>query len=106
MPKYLFQGSYSPDGLRGVLEEGGSKRRKAAEHAVSSVGGTLEAYYFAFGDNDFYVIVDLPDNVSATATSLVGNVSGAFNIKTVVLLTPEEVDEAVMRSVDFRPPGG
>ena len=105
MPKYLFHGSYTPEGFRGLLDEGGSKRREAAEQALKSVGGTLEAFYFSFGDNDFYIIVDLPDNVSTTAVSFVGNVSGAFSIKTIVLLTPEEVDEAIKKSVDFRPPG-
>ena len=105
MAKYLFQGSYTEEGLRGLLDEGGSKRREAAEQVIQSVGGTLEAYYFAFGDNDFYVIVDMPDNVSTTAVSLVVNVSGAINVKTVVLLTPEEVDQAVKKTVDYRPPG-
>jgi uncharacterized protein with GYD domain len=105
MPKYLFHGSYTPEGLRGLLAEGGSKRREAAEQALKSVGGTLEAFYFSFGDEDFYIIVDLPDNVTTTAVSFVGNVSGSFRIKTVVLLTPEEVDEAIKMSVDFRPPG-
>ncbi len=105
MPKYLFQGSYTEEGLRGLLEEGGSKRREAAEQVVKSVGGTLEAYYFAFGDNDFYVIVDTPDNVSITAASLIVNASGAVKVKTIVLLTPEEVDQAVKRTVDYRPPG-
>jgi uncharacterized protein with GYD domain len=105
MPKYLFHGSYTPEGFRGLLDEGGSKRREAAEQALKSVGGTLEAFYFSFGDNDFYIIVDLPDNVSTTAVSFVGNVSGSFSIKTIVLLTPEEVDEAIKKSVDFRPPG-
>lgn len=105
MPKYLFHGSYTPEGFRGLLDEGGSKRRQAAQQALKSVGGTLEAFYFSFGDDDFYIIVDLPDNVSTTAVSFVGNVSGAFNIKTIVLLTPEEVDEAIEMNVDFRPPG-
>ena len=105
MPKYLFHGSYTPEGFRGLLDEGGSKRRQAAEQALKSAGGKLEAFYFAFGDNDFYIIVELPDNVSTTAVSFVGNVSGSFSIKTIVLLTPEEVDEAIKMSVDFRPPG-
>jgi uncharacterized protein with GYD domain len=105
MPKYLFYGSYTPEGLQGLLEEGGSKRIEAAKQALRSAGGSLEAFYFAFGENDFYIIVDLPDNVSTTAVSFVGNVSETFSIKTVVLLTPEEIDEAVKMSVDFRPPG-
>ena len=105
MPKYLFHGSYTEEGLKGLLEEGGSKRREAAEQVVRSVGGTLEAYYFAFGDSDFYVIVDTPDNVSTTAASLIVNASGAVKVKTVVLLTPEEVDQVVKKTVDYRPPG-
>jgi uncharacterized protein with GYD domain len=105
MSKYLFHGSYTPEGYRGLLEEGGSSRVEAARQALSSVGGSLEAFYFAFGDDDFYIIVDLPDHVSTTAVSFVGNVSGAFRIQTIVLLTPEEVDEAIQKVVDFRPPG-
>ena len=105
MPKYLFQGSYTEKGLSGLLKEGGSKRRDAAEQVIKSVGGTLEAYYFAFGDNDFYVIADMPDNVSTSAASLIVNASGAVKVKTIVLLTPEEVDQAVKKTVDYRPPG-
>ena len=105
MPKYLFHGSYTAEGLRGLMDEGGSKRVEAAQQALGSAGGTLEAFYFALGDDDFYIIVDLPDNVSASAVSFVGNVSGTFSIRTVALLTPAEVDEAVALSVDFRPPG-
>lgn len=105
MSKYLFHGSYTAGGIEGLMAEGGSGRVEAARRALGSVGGTLEAFYFAFGDDDFYIIVDLPDNVSTTAVSFIGNASGTFTIKTVVLLTPEEVDEAVAMSVDFRPPG-
>lgn len=105
MPKYLFHGSYTPEGYKGLLDEGGTKRREAAQQALSSVGGKLEAFYFSFGEDDFYIIVDLPDNVSTTAVSFAGNVSGTFGIKTIVLLTPEEIDEAINMSVDFRPPG-
>jgi uncharacterized protein with GYD domain len=105
MPKYLFYGAYTPEGYRGLMEEGGIKRREAAEKALASVGGSLEAFYFSFGENDFYIIVNLPDNVTTTAVSFVGNITGTFIIKTIVLLTPEEVDEAIEKKVDFRPPG-
>lgn len=105
MPKYMIQGSYTEQGLKGLLEEGGSKRQEAAEQALASLGGTLEAYYFAFGDNDFYAVVDLPDNVSVAATSLAGVASGSIKTKTIVLLTPEEVDQAVEKTVAYRPPG-
>jgi uncharacterized protein with GYD domain len=87
------------------MKEGGSKRIEAAKQAWESVGGSLEAFYFSFGENNFYIIVNSPDNITTTAVILAGNVSGTFNIKGVALLTPAELDEAVKKSVDFRPPG-
>lgn len=105
MQKYLFHGSYSPEGYKGLLAEGGSGRIEAAREALKSAGGSLEAFYFSFGENDFYIIVNLPDHVSTTAIILAGNASGAFGIRGEVLLTPEEMDEAVRKSIDFRPPG-
>ena len=105
MPKYLIQGSYSNEGLKGLLEEGGSKRREAAEQATKRAGGRLEAFYYAFGKNDFVIIVDLPGNVDATALSLTANASGAVNSRITVLITPEEVDQATKKTVKFRPPG-
>ena len=105
MTKYLFYGSYSPEGYSELMKEGGSKRIEAAKKALGSVGGSLEAFYFSFGENDFYIIVDLPDNVTTTAVTLAGNVEGAFSIKGIPLLTATELDEAVKKSVDFRPPG-
>jgi len=101
----LIQGSYTEKGLSRLLKEGGSKRRDAAEQVIKSVGGTLEAFYFGFGDNDFYILADIPDNVSGSAASLIVNASGAVQMKTTVLLTPEEVDQAVRKSVKYRPPG-
>ena len=106
MAKYLFQASYSIEGMQGLLRDGGSSRREAAENLLASVGGSLEAFYYAFGDNDLYIIADLPDNAAATATSLVVGASGAGSIKTTVLMTPETVDEAVGRTVNYQPPGG
>ena len=105
MPKYLFHGSYTQEGLKGFLKEGGSKRREATKQLIESVGGTLESYYFAFGDYDFYLIAEVPDNVSAAAVSLIANASGAVKVKTVVLLTPEEVDQVAKTTVEYRPPG-
>ena len=105
MPKYLFQGSYVGEGLKGLLKEGGSKRRETVEQTVKGMGGTLEGFYYAFGDDDVFVIVDLPDNVSTAALALLVNASGAVRIKTIVLLTPEEVDQAIRKSVEYRPPG-
>jgi uncharacterized protein with GYD domain len=105
MPKYLIVGSYSDEGLKGLLKEGGSKRRDAAEQSVKGLGGRLEAFYYAFGEHDFVVIADLPSNVDATALSLTANMSGTVKSGMTVLITPEEVDQATKRTVKFRPPG-
>ncbi len=105
MQKYLFYGSYTPEGYKGLLNEGGSVRIDVAKRALQSVGGSLEAFYYSNGEQDFYIIVNLPDNVSSTAVTLAGNASGTFRIRAVSLLTPEEMDEAVKQKVDFRPPG-
>ena len=105
MPKYLVNASYTEAGLKGLLKDGGSKRREVVAQLVKGLGGTLEAFYYAFGDDDIFAIMDLPDNVSATASSLVINAAGAAKMKITVLLTPEEVDQATKTSVNYRPPG-
>lgn len=98
MPKYLIQANYVGDGVKGLLKEGGTSRRAATERAVKSLGGTLEGFYYAFGETDAYAIVDVPDNVSMAAIALTAGASGAVAVKTTVLLTPEEVDEAVKKA--------
>ena len=92
MPKYLVSGSYPTEGLKGLLKEGGTKRVEATKQAIESLGGTLEAFYYAYGYNDCYFIVDQPDNVNAIGGILLANASGAVKLKTTVLITPEEVD--------------
>ena len=106
MAKYLLKASYTIDGVKGVLKDGGSGRRAAVEETVRGLGGSLESFYFAFGDTDAYVVVDLPDNATATAISLVVNSAGGAQVTTVPLMTPEEADEATKKSVEYRPPGG
>jgi uncharacterized protein with GYD domain len=105
MAKYLITASYTAEGAKGVLKEGGTKRRQAAEQAIKSAGGKLEAFYFAFGDSDAFVIIDAPDHASVAAASLTINASGAVRTKTVVLLTPEEIDQATKKSTTYRAPG-
>lgn len=105
MAKFLFTGSYTSEGARGVLAEGGTRRREVAEQIVTSLGGTVEAYYFGFGSDDFYLIADLPDNAAAAAGAMTASASGAMGIRTTVLLTPEEVDAASKMSPSFRAPG-
>ena len=105
MARYLFEVSYTPSGVAGVMKEGGSGRRDMVEKLVANVGGTLEAFYFTFGSTDAILIAELPDHETAAAISLTVAASGAASAKTVVLLTPEEIDRATQQSVAYRPPG-
>lgn len=105
MPKYLVQANYIGDGIKGLVKEGGSSRRTSAESAVKAVGGRVEAFYYAFGECDAYIIADMPDNVSMAAMALAVNASGAVTLKTTVLLTPEEVDAATKKMPAYRAPG-
>jgi uncharacterized protein with GYD domain len=105
MAKFLLCGSYTTEGAKGVLKDGGTGRQAAVQKAIEGLGGSIESFYFAFGDADVYVVVDLPDSVSAAALSIAVNSQGAVELRTVPLLTPEEMDEAAKKSVDYRPPG-
>ena len=105
MPKYLYHGSYTDKGLQGLMKDGGTKRMEVTRKAIESLGGKMEAYYFAFGSNDFYIIAEAPDNVNAITGSLVANASGTVKLSITVLISPEEVDQAVKKTMDWRPPG-
>lgn len=105
MAKYLISGSYTQAGIKGVLAEGGSGRRAAVEKLATSVGGSVESFYYGFGGDDFYVTVDLPSREAAAAVAMTVAASGAVTPRTVVLLTPEEVDAATKLSPSYRPPG-
>lgn len=106
MPKYLVQASYIGDGVQGLRKEGGSARRSVLEKACASVGGSVEGFYFAFGDSDVVTILDLPDNVTAAGIALLVGSSGKIDLHTTVLLTPEEIDAAAKVGADYTPPGG
>ncbi len=105
MPKFMIVGSYTAEGTKGLLKDGGSGRRTAIEKLAKSAGGKIESIYFAFGEEDVFVIGDFPDNASAAAVSLAVGASGAVRARTVPLLTIEEIDVASRKSVDYRKPG-
>ena len=105
MKKYLIKASYSPDGIKGVIEDGGTKRKLAIEQMLAGMGGKMEAFYYALGDHDVYVIWELPDDISAAAIGLRINASGLASISTTVLLSPEDIDAASKMSVNYRTPG-
>ncbi len=105
MARYLFEGRYNSEGIKGVLKEGGSGRKAAVEAAAKSMGGRVEGYYFAFGETDVYVIVDGLDHVSAAALAMGISSTGAVGVKTTVLLTVEEIDQAAKKTLAYRAPG-
>jgi uncharacterized protein with GYD domain len=105
MPKYLYEVRYTVEGAKGLARDGGSGRRAAIAKMVEGLGGKLEAFYYALGENDLYVIVDAPDNVSAATASLTVNQGGGATVKTVALLSPEEMDAVGKKAVEYHPPG-
>lgn len=106
MPKYLFTASYTQEGVKGLLKEGGSSRKETLDNLIRGMGGSMEAFYYAFGGDDAVVIVEFPDDATATGVSLAISASGAVkNVQTTVLIDPETIDEAIKKTVDYRPPG-
>jgi len=102
----MFQASYSAEGIKGVLKDGGTGRRTAVEAAVKSLGGKLEGFYYAFGETDVYVIVDGIENATAAAFSMgIGSTGTKRQLKTTVLMTPEEIDQAGKKTMSYRAPG-
>lgn len=105
MAKYLIEASYTAEGVQGLLKEGGSGRRKAIEHLIQAAGGTVESLYFVFGDDDVIVVVDLPDNTTMAAVSLAVSAAGGATSTVRVLLSPEEIDAAGKKTIEYRSPG-
>lgn len=105
MAKYLVAGSYTPDGMPGLMQDGGTGRVAKVTRMIEGLGGTVEAFYYGFGDHDVYLIVDLPDNETAAAVSMAVNASGAVVLSTTVLMTPEQVDAAARKAVGYQAPG-
>ena len=105
MPKYLVSASYTAEGAKGLLKDGGTKRRQAIEAAIKGVGGRVEAFYFAFGEHDVYVIVDAPDNAAIAAVTIAVGAAGGAVSRTTVLLTAEELDQATKKKPNYIPPG-
>ena len=105
MPKYLLQANYVGDGVKGLLKDGGSKRRAVVEKFFKSLGGSLEAYYYAFGDTDLYIIAEFPTHAAAPACALTVAATGTVTVKTMVLLTPEDIDAATKLKPTYSAPG-
>src|SRR5262245_35408270 len=106
MAKFMMKASYTAEGTKGLLKDGGTARRAAVQKMIEGLGGRVECFYFTFGDPDAFAIVDVPDSVTITAASLAVNATGGARVSTTVLLTAEQVDEALKKKVSYRGPGG
>jgi uncharacterized protein with GYD domain len=105
MPKFLIKVSYSAEGVRGLIKDGGSKRRAVVQKLIEGMGGKMEAFYYAYGADDALIIADLPDATSGLAISLTVNATGAVRLSTTPLITPEEIDAAGKKTIDYKAPG-
>lgn len=105
MAKYLFEGTYTAEGAKGVQKEGGTARKRAVEQVAGSVGGKVEAFYFTFGERDYVIIAELPDNAAAVALSVAVSASGATHPRTTQLMAPEEFDAVAKKQASYRAPG-
>jgi uncharacterized protein with GYD domain len=105
MKKYLIRASYNANGVKGLIVDGGSKRKSEVQKMMAGLGGKVESFYYAFGEHDAYIIIELPDDVSAAAAGLRVNSTGLVSISTTVLLSPEDIDAASKKSVNYRAPG-
>ncbi len=105
MPRYMIDVSYTREGIQGIMKEGGSSRADMVGKMLADLGGSVESFYFAFGENDVVLIADLPDNATAAAIGIAVGASGAAVTKTTVLLTPAEIDVATHKTVAYRAPG-
>jgi uncharacterized protein with GYD domain len=105
MAKYLFEANYVGEGIKGLMREGGTKRRDAVVEALKSVGGSVDSFYYAFGDTDVLGVFDIPEPADAAALSLMVNSTGAVNLRLKPLMTPEDIDAASKRTPSYRAPG-
>ena len=105
MKKYLIKASYNSNGVKGIMKDGGSKRKSEVQKMIEGMGGKLESFYFAFGEHDAYVTVELQDDITAAAVVSKVNAFGVVSVTTTVLLTPEDVDAALKKSVSYKAPG-
>ncbi len=105
MARYLISGTYTAEGAKGLLAKGGTARRSAVEEMLKGLGGSVESFYFAFGGTDFFVVAEVPDAATAAAVALTVSGAGGVRATTTVLLTPEEIDQAMAKKVGYRPPG-
>lgn len=98
MPHYLVQVAYNENAWQ-TLVKNPHDRMEAVRPAVESLGGKIKEGYFAFGDYDAALIVEMPDNVAASALAIAFAAGGACKtVKTTPLMTSAEAVEAFKKA--------
>lgn len=105
MSKYLFEVRYTAEGARGLASEGGRSRLVDVSALAESLGAKLDRFFYALGDVDLYVIAEMPDALTAAAFSLAIDKGGGATVKTILLISAQEMDAVVHKAVNYRPPG-
>jgi uncharacterized protein with GYD domain len=105
MPKYLLEASYTSEGLQALIRDKATGRREAITRAVEATGGKVETLYFSFGEHDVVIVMEVNDNVSAAAIAIRVSASGLVRTKITPLLTIEEVDQSIQKTIEYRAPG-
>ncbi|MCC6719506.1 MAG: GYD domain-containing protein [Acetobacteraceae bacterium] len=106
MPKFLIRGSYTPEGMKGLLKDKASGREREVAAACEAMGGKLDSLHYALGDDDVFVLVDMPSHVQMASLAVAVGTSGLVATRTVPLLTVAEMDRALGEPPKYRPPGG
>lgn len=105
MPKFLIKANYTAEGMKGLQKDKASGREKSIAAACKALGGKLDHLYYALGDDDVFVIVDLPSHVHVASLGVAVGTSGMASTRSVPLLTVGEMDKALGEGTKYRPPG-
>jgi len=98
MPHYLSQVAYSREGWQALLANP-QDRIEAVRPAVEKLGGKIKSAWFAFGEYDVVVILEMPDNVSAAAIAIAFAGGGACkSVQTTPLMTVQEAVQAMKKA--------
>jgi uncharacterized protein with GYD domain len=109
MPKYAILGGYTAETWARFIENPGD-RTAAVSKAVESVGGRLESIYWCFGEDDYLLIAECPDDIAAAGVSVALGSSGALrNLRTLKLIEAADLKtvlgKAKTAAAAYVPPG-
>ncbi|MEU4717299.1 GYD domain-containing protein [Micromonospora purpureochromogenes] len=105
MAWFLLKSTYTVDGLKGLVKDGGTKRAEVVRKMIEDAGGRMESMHFAFAEDDTYVLCELPDQKTVTGLAVAIGATGSLSVRITPVLTPAEVDEVTRMKTTYTPPG-